>query len=173
MATLIAIGYPEQGTAEFAAAAVSQLESESVIQPGQVAVITRDDEKGNYHVHTIHDGGGSGSRAIWGGFWGLLFGLLFFIPVAGLAMGAGLGALFGHLGEKGIDKAFQEQVREYLQPGTSALFMVIEPINEDKAMAALQGFGGTVIKTSLSDEDTKRLQKELQPPSQASAEAVP
>ncbi|MGZ6623286.1 MAG: DUF1269 domain-containing protein [Solirubrobacteraceae bacterium] len=34
--------------------------------------------------------------------------------------------MFGHLGEKGIDKAFQQQVRDYLQPRTSALFMVIE-----------------------------------------------
>jgi uncharacterized membrane protein len=172
MATLIAIGYPELGTAEFAAAALSQLESESVIEPGQVAVITRDDENGKYHIHTIHDAGGTGSRTIWGSFWGLLFGLLFFIPVAGLALGAGLGALFGHLGEKGIDKAFQEQVRDYMKPGTSALFMVVEPMNEDKAMAALQGYGGTVIKTSLSDEDTKRLQEELQPASQAGAHAA-
>jgi uncharacterized membrane protein len=168
MATLIAIGYPEQGTAEFAATAVSQLD---LIQPDQVAVITRND-KGKYHVHTTHDGGGTGMHTAWGGFWGLLFGLLFLIPFAGLALGAGLGALFGHLGEKGIDKAFQEQVREYLKPGTSALFIVIEPMNEDKAIAAVQGYGGTVIKTSLSDEDTKRLQEELQAPSQTSADAA-
>ena len=82
-------------------------------------------------------------------------------------MGAGLGALFGHLGEKGIDKAFQEQVRDHLQPGTSALFMVIEQATPDKAITALQKYGGTVIKTSLSDEDTKRLQEALQPPAPA------
>ena len=75
--------------------------------------------------------------AWWGGFWGLLFGLLFFIPFAGLALGAGMGALFGHFGEKGIDKAFQQQVRDYLKPGTSALFMVIEQATPDKAVAAL------------------------------------
>jgi uncharacterized membrane protein len=102
--------------------------------------------------------------AVWGGFWGFLFGILFFIPVAGLAFGAGMGALFGHFGEKGIDKAFQEQVRDYLQPGTSALFMVIEKATPDKAIAGLQQYGGTVIRTSLSDEDTKKLQDALQPP---------
>jgi uncharacterized membrane protein len=93
----------------------------------------------------------------------LLFGLLFFVPFAGLALGAGFGALFGHLGEKGIDKAFQEQVRDYLKPGTSALFMVIEQMTEDKAIAALEEYGGTVIRTSLSDEDTKKLQEALNP----------
>ena len=79
----------------------------------------------------------------------------------GLALGAGMGALFGHFGEKGIDKAFQQQVRDYLKPGTSALFMVIEQATPDKAIAALEQYGGTVIRTSLSDEDTKRLQEAL------------
>src|SRR5438270_7353463 len=162
MATLVAIGYPDQGTAEQARETVRQLEADLVIQADQVAAITRDLE-GKYHVHTSHGGASAGAGAWWGGFWGMLFGLLFFIPCAGLAVGAGMGALFGHFGEKGIDKAFQQQVRDYLQPGTSALFMVIEQVTPDKAVAALQQYGGTVIRTSLSDEDTKKLQDALQP----------
>ena len=98
----------------------------------------------------------------------MLFGLLFFVPFAGLALGAGFGALFGHLGEKGIDKAFQEQVRDQLKPGTSALFLVIEQVTPDKATSALEQYGGTVIKTSLSDEDTKKLQEALTPEPAAS-----
>jgi uncharacterized membrane protein len=167
MATLVAIGYPDQGTAEQARQTVQQLESELIIQADQVAAISRDLE-GKYHVQTSHGGASAGGGAAWGGFWGLLFGLLFFIPVIGLAFGAGLGALFGHMGEKGIDKQFQQQVRDYVKPGTSALFLIIEQITEDKAVAALEQYGGTVIKTSLSDEDTKKLQDALQPPAAAS-----
>src|SRR5437763_4055698 len=163
MTTLVAIGYPDQGTADQARQTVQQLESNLVIQADQVASISRDME-GKYHVHTTHGGASAGGGAIWGSFWGLLFGMLFFVPFAGLALGAGMGALFGHLGEKGIDKAFQQQVRDYLKPGTSALFMVIEQATPDKAVAALSQYGGTVIKTSLSDEDTKRLQEALQVP---------
>ncbi len=168
MATLVAIGYPDQGTAEQARGTVMKLESELIIQADQVASISRDLE-GKYHVHTTHGGASAGGGAVWGGFWGLLFGLLFFVPVAGLAFGAGLGALFGHMGEKGIDKAFQQEVRDYLKPGTSALFMVIEQATPDKAIAALQQYGGTVIRTSLSDEDTKKLQDALQPPTPSAA----
>ena len=160
MATLVAIGYPDQGTAEEARHVVQGLEAELIIQADQVAAISRDLE-GKYHVHTTHGGASSGGGAVWGGFWGMLFGLLFFVPFAGFAVGAGLGALFGHLGEKGIDKAFQQQVRDYLKPGTSALFMVIEHVTADKAIAALEQFGGTVIRTSLSEEDTKKLQAAL------------
>ena len=173
MATLVAIGYPYQGTAEQARGTVMQLESELIIQADQVASISRDLE-GKYHVHTTHGGASAGAGAVWGGFWGLLFGLLFFVPFAGWAVGAGLGALFGHLGEKGIDKAFQEQVRDYVKPGTSALFLVVEQVTPDKAIAALQQYGGTVIRTSLSEEDTKRLQDALQPPDPATvARGVP
>jgi uncharacterized membrane protein len=78
-----------------------------------------------------------------------------------------MGALIGHLGEQGIDKAFQEQVREHLKPRTSALFLIIEQVTEDKALAALERYGGTVLKTSLSEEDDKRLQDALQPPEAA------
>lgn len=160
MATLVAIGYPDQGTAEQALQTVEQLQGELIIQADQVASISRDPE-GKYHVHTQHGGASAGGGAVWGGFWGLLFGLLFFIPFAGLALGAGMGALFGHMGEKGIDKAFQQQVRDYLKPGTSALFMVIEQVTPDKAIAALQEYGGTVIKTSLSKEGEQELQDAL------------
>ena len=168
MATLVAIGYADEATAEQARDTVRQLESELIIQADQVASINRDLD-GKYHVHTSHGGASAGGGAWWGGFWGFLFGLLFFIPFFGLALGAGMGALFGHFGEKGIDKAFQEQVRDHLQPGTSALFMIIEQATPDKAIAALSQYGGTVIKTSLSDEDTKKLQDALQPPAQATA----
>src|SRR5438270_12689384 len=162
MATLVAIGYSDQMTAERARQTVQGLEAELIIQADQVAAIARDQD-GKYHVHTTHGGASAGGGAAWGGFWGMLFGMLFFVPFVGLALGAGMGALFGHLGEKGIDKAFQQQVRDHLKPGTSALFMVIEQVTPDKAIAALDGYGGTVIRTSLSDEDTKRLQDALNP----------
>ena len=168
MATLVAIGYPDQTTAEQARHTVQQLESELIIEADQVASISRDLD-GKYHVHTTHGGASAAGGAVWGGFWGLLFGLLFFVPFAGWAVGAGLGALFGHLGEKGIDKQFQDQVRDYVKPGTSAMFLIIEHATPDKAVAALQQYGGTVIKTSLSEEDTKRLQDALKPPANAGA----
>ena len=160
MATLVAIGYPDQGTAEEARMTVERLQSDLVIQADQVAAISRDME-GQFHVHTSRGVSSTGGGAAIGGLWGFLFGLLFFIPFAGLAIGAGMGALFGHFGDKGIDKAFRDQVRDQLKPGTSALFMVIEHATPDKAIAALQHYGGTVIKTSLSDEDTKKLNDAL------------
>jgi uncharacterized membrane protein len=158
MADLIAIGYPDQATADAAAEEARQLARDLIIQPDAIAVIVRDEE-GGYHVHTNHHLVGGG--ATWGMFWGLLFGLLFFIPVFGMAIGAGMGALMGKLTKSSIDKQFQDQVRDMLKPGTSCLFLMLEKVTPDKAVEAMSKYGGTVLKTSLSKQDEKDLQEAL------------
>ena len=158
MADLIAIGYPDEATAEAAADEARRLAQELIIQPDAIAVIVRD-TKGDYHVHTQHHMVGRG--ATWGMFWGLLFGMLFFIPVFGMAIGAGMGALMGKVTKSGIDRQFQDQVRGMLQPGTSALFLMVEKVTPDKAVEAMSKYGGTVLKTSLSKEGEKELQDAL------------
>jgi uncharacterized membrane protein len=158
MSDLIAIGYPEEATAEEAAGEARRMARDLIIEPDAIAVIVRDRE-GKYHVHTSHHPVGAG--ATWGMFWGLLFGLLFFIPVFGIALGAGLGALMGKITKSGIDKSFQEQVRGMLQPGTSALFLMVEKVTPDRAVEGLSKYGGTVLKTSLSREGESELQDAL------------
>jgi len=81
--------------------------------------------------------------------------------VFGMAVGAGLGALFGKLEKTGIDKQFRDQVRDMLKPGTSALFIVVEKVTPDKAVDALSEYGGTVLKSSLSKEAEHELQDAL------------
>ena len=158
MSTLVAIGYPDETTATAAAEEAQRLTADLIIQPDAIAAISRDTE-GKFHVTTNHHSVGGG--ASWGMFWGLLFGMLFFIPFFGMALGAGLGALMGKLTKSGIDKAFQDQVRDLLQPGTSALFLVVEKVTPDKAVEGLSRFGGTVLKSSLSKEAEAELQEAL------------
>ena len=71
MSDLIAIGYPDQATAEAAADEARRLAKDLIIEPDAIAVIVRDAD-GAYHVHTQHHIVGRG--ATWGMFWGLLFG---------------------------------------------------------------------------------------------------
>src|SRR4029450_10906337 len=99
--------------------------------------------------------------ATWGMFWGLLFGVLFFIPFLGMAVGAGMGALMGKMTKGAINKEFQDQVRDLGQPGTSALFLVVEKVTPDKAVEGLARYGGTVLKSSLSKETEAELQAAL------------
>jgi uncharacterized membrane protein len=158
VAELIAIGYDDETTATAAAAEVDRLSRDLIIEPDAVAVIMRGQD-GKYKVVTNHHAVGGGTT--WGMFWGLLFGVLFFVPVFGMAVGAGLGALFGKIEKTGIDRAFQEQVRDMVKPGTSALFIVVEKVTPDKAVAGLSQFGGTVLKSSLSKDAESQLQEAL------------
>lgn len=158
MADLIAIGYPDETTAIQAEEEAQKLAKELIIQPDAIAAIVRTKE-GKFKVTTNHHEVGVG--ASYGMLWGMLFGMLFFVPVIGMAVGAGLGALMGKLEKSGIDKEFQRQVREMLQPGTSALFLVVEKVTPDKAVAALSKYGGTVLKSSLSRETENELQEAL------------
>jgi uncharacterized membrane protein len=78
-----------------------------------------------------------------------------------MAVGAGMGALMGKVTKSAVNKEFEDQVREMLKPGTSALFMVVEKVTPDKAVDALSKYGGTVLKSSLSNEAQQQLQEEL------------
>jgi uncharacterized membrane protein len=158
MAELIAIGYPDTTTASLAMEEVERLSEDLLIQPDAVAVIIRD-ESGRFK--TITNAHAVGKGATYGMFWGLLFGLLFFVPFLGMALGAGLGALMGKVEKTGIDKTFEERVRALLRPGTSAVFMIIENATPDRVVAALSPYGGTVLKTSLSDDAQAKLQEAL------------
>ena len=158
MAELIAIGYTDTVTAHAAADEAERLAEDLVLQPDAIAVIVRKPD-GRYKVTTNHHVVGQGTT--WGMFWGFLFGLLFFVPVLGMAVGAGMGALMGKLTRIGIDKEFESRVRDMLQPGTSALFLIVEQVTPDKAVEALSSYGGTVLKTSLSAEAEKELQEAL------------
>jgi uncharacterized membrane protein len=158
MADLIAIGYPDETTALAAMDEVGRLERDLVIQPDAVAAIVRNRD-GKLRVTTNHHAVGAG--ATWGMFWGMLFGMLFFVPFLGMAVGAGMGALMGKVTKGAVNQEFENQVRDMLKPGTSALFMVVEKVTPDKAVEAMSRYGGTVLKSSLSKETERELQEAL------------
>ena len=113
MADLIVIGHPDETTADAAADEARRLAADLIIQPDAIAVITRDAD-GTYHATPVITRSVAGRLGM---FWGFLVGLLFFIPVFGMAIGAGMGAPTGKFAKTSIDKQFQDQVRGMLQPG--------------------------------------------------------
>ena len=55
------------------------------------------------------------------------------------------------------------------EAGTSALFVLVRRVNLDKVLPELKPFGGTVVKTSLTNEQERRLKNALE---DATAEAA-
>lgn len=109
----------------------------------------------------------AGGGAAWGMSRGLPFGVPCFVSVVGLTVGAGLGALCGKIGEADVDAQFQDQVRDVRKPGTSALYLVVERVSPDKAVAALSKYGGTVLESSLSENTEAKLRRKPSRPADA------
>jgi uncharacterized membrane protein len=91
----------------------------------------------------------------------ILFGLIFFNPLLGWAVGTAAGAISGLVADIGIDDNFIKEIGNSLEPGTSALFVLVRKVTPDKVLEDLSRFGGKVLRTSLSKEDEAKLQEAL------------
>jgi uncharacterized membrane protein len=113
-----------------------------------------------------------GAGAFGGAFWGMLIGLLFWAPWLGLAVGAISGALSGKFADIGVDDRFIKTVGETIQPGHSALFLMVREATPDRVLEEMRGWQGvTVLQTSLSRESEERLREAFATESQDQAVA--
>jgi uncharacterized membrane protein len=158
MSELIVIGYDDPTVAHNAYSAVQNLQNDYVVNLTGLAIVSVDEE-GKTHVDTPSKIVGVSAAS--GALWGMVFGILFLVPGLGLLMGAAMGGLLGKLGKSGIDDQFRGQVQALLKPGTTAVVIMATKITEDKFADAMQAYGGTLLKTSLSDEDEQELSEHL------------
>jgi uncharacterized membrane protein len=99
----------------------------------------------------------AGAGAMGGAFWGLLFGLIFFVPLLGAAIGAAAGALGGSLTDVGIDDKFIKEVRNQIEPGSSALFLLSSDAVPEKVREAFAGQQPELLRSNLTDEQEQAL----------------
>ena len=156
--TLVVIGYESEIKAEEVRLALLKLQREYLIDLAD-AVVAVHEQDGKVKLRQLVNVTAAG--ALSGGFWGTLIGLLFLNPLAGLAVGTAAGAASGALTDVGIDDKFMKKLAETLKPGTAALCVLVRRATPDKVLDEIKGYGGTVIKTSLSHEDETKLQAAL------------
>ena len=159
MSDLVVIGFDEEEKAFELRAELAKMQKEYLIEMEDVVVVTKN-EKGNAKLHQAVNLTAAG--AVGGGFWGMLIGMIFLNPLLGAAVGAGAGALSGKLSDIGIDDNFIKELSGTLQPGNSALFVLVRKATPDKVIERLKGFKGKVLKTSLSIDKEKELQAVLE-----------
>ena len=121
-----------------------------------------------------------GQGAGWGGLFGGLIGALLAAPftagasvvgaviaagsLTGVALGGTLGAIDAQSwkDEYGISDEFVQRVGTMLQPHDSALFVLARTINPDAVADAFRGFGGTVLRTTLTAAQRSKVEATLQ-----------
>ena len=87
-----------------------------------------------------------------GSLWGVLVGFLFGGPLLGALVGAGISWLLGRKIDIGIANDFIKQVSDDLQPGRSALLLLVKDTPIDTLTETLNAQGGRLHHTTLSDE---------------------
>ena len=153
MSDLIVIGYPDEVAAYNVWDELVKLQRDYLVDLEDAAIIRRD-QKGKFHITT------PAHHAV---AWGTLIGLLFLFPLAPVVGVAGglMGAAIGTAGNLGIKGEFKERVQNMVQPGTSALLVILRKATPDKFFEALKPYGGTVLQTSLSHDAEQELMKAL------------
>jgi uncharacterized membrane protein len=157
MSDLIVIGYEDPRTARQAYEQVQRLQRDFIVDLRGLAIVDVDAD-GKTHVDTPQRSIGASAAA--GATFGLLIGLLFFVPGMVL-LGGTIGALMGKFSKSGINAEFRNRVEHLIEPGHSAVVIMASKVTEDKFAAAMPPFGGTVLKTSMSESDEKELAEEL------------
>jgi uncharacterized membrane protein len=157
MSNLVVLSFDNETGAEQMRDDLLKMQKEHLIGLDDAAVVVKGQD-GKVKTKQITSLAGAG--ALGGAFWGLLFGLIFFVPVFGLVVGAAVGAIAGKYSDVGVDDKFIKEVGNSIQPGNSALFLLVREAVPDKIMDGLKQYKNVkVIKTSLSKEQEDKLRQ--------------
>jgi uncharacterized membrane protein len=172
MSELIAIAFDDEATGFEMRTELVKMQKEYLIELEDAVVVTRPSAE-DIQLHQAVNLTAAG--ALGGGFWGTLVGLVFLNPLIGAAVGAASGALAGRFSDVGINDAFMREVGNSLQPGGSAVFVLVRKMTADKVLTRLESFGtrGRVLQTSLSTEVEEKLRNALSGAVAATPPAVP
>lgn len=135
-----------------------ELQKQLLIEIEDAAVVVRRPD-GKVKVKQAIDLVGTG--AVGGAFWGMLIGLLFWMPWMGMAIGALSGALSGALTDIGVDDDFIKKVGSTIEPGHSAIFLLLRKAVYEKMAEQLREFHPKILQTSLSPEQEAKLKEAL------------
>jgi uncharacterized membrane protein len=156
MSDLIVLVFDDEHQAGEALAALRRMEKEGAIHFEDTAVLVKD-QKGKVHAKN-EVSSATETGAVGGALLGLL--LTFMFPGVGLAIGALGGAAVGALLGEGVDRDFVKDLSKSMQPGTSALFVLIKHA-VPAVIDVLKPFKGTVYQTTLNEDLEERLQRAM------------
>jgi len=184
MAELIVVGFKkDKHRASKVLNALLDLKDDRVVDL-QGAVAAYRDQRGRLRVDQGYQLMTAGQGAGLGGFLGLLIGstlATLAIPftagvsaaaagaalasgaITGTAIGAGVGATNASSwkDEFGITDDFGKQVKALIEPGDSAILAILRIIDPDVVADQFRGYGGTILRTTLSPDQQAKVEKVL------------
>jgi uncharacterized membrane protein len=158
MAHLIAMTFDGETVAADALLSLRDLQASDDLDLEDTAVIVRD-RNGEIKLHNELSGA-TEKGLVAGGLVGAILGFAF--PIAGLVVGAAGGALVARLLGSGVKPGFAKEIGATLQPGSSALVLVVRQGTPELILSALHPYKGHVYQTTLSPEIEQKLRQALE-----------
>ncbi len=161
MTSLVAVVFKDETTAFEMRTALLRMQKENLIELEDSVVVTRS-PKGRVKLDQAVSLTSAG--AIGGGFWGMLIGLIFLNPLLGAAIGAAAGGISGRFSDIGVNDQVMREIGQSMQPGSSALFVLVRRATPDKVFDGLKSFTGKgrVFQTSLNKDEESSLREALE-----------
>lgn len=158
---IIGVSFDKVTRAEEVLLALVHLQQEGEIAMSDAVVVVKEDD-GKVRIHQTIDPT-PGRSALTGSIWGMLVGLLFGGPVflAAAAAGAGGGALMAKLIDLGLDDDWVKDVGKWLDPGTSALLVLVAADVRPAVLTELSRYEGDVLYCTFPDAVREELERAL------------
>ena len=164
--TLVGISFDDSFRAQEFLTATKGLAAKGDLMLRDAVLVMKNDD-GHTMVHETTDLQ-PGRSALSGAMWAGLFGLILGGPVgwvAGLAVGAGTGAVAAHVIDLGISDEWVAWFRETVAPGTVTVALLVEELNRDALVKEAARFtGAELVYANLDDATIKRVEAALERP---------
>jgi uncharacterized membrane protein len=166
---VIASIYPDQEHANTILETLQKMHSASNITLVDAATVTKGpDGKINIHeTKEVTTRKGAKRGAIVAGIFAVIYppSLL-----ASVAVGGGIGGLWGKMRDTGIKTGQMKEITENLQSGQVALIVLAEPASVPPIERAMEGWGSYIVKHGFSEEESEQIHQAAE---EAAAAAPP
>ncbi len=156
---LLAVELDDALRAQEALLAALRLHQREAIRIEDAAIVAKDGA-GRIRIHQTREVG-AGQGAMVGTWLGMFAGLLFMVPLAGAALGAAIGGIWGKLRDIGISDREMKEMGEGLAAGSAALFLLFEPLATTILVREMRRFNGRVLRSTLPDDLTEEISAAL------------
>ncbi len=153
--TLVGISFEDTYRAEEFFTAAQGLAAKKAFTLKDAVLVGKTDE-GRAHVHETIDPS-PGRTALTGAMWAGLFGLILGGPVgwaAGLAVGAGAGAVTAKVIDLGIPDEWVDWFKQAVDPGRVIVALLVEDLDPDALVAEVKRFAGADLVYANLDPGT-------------------
>jgi uncharacterized membrane protein len=153
--TLVGVSFENVFRAQEFLTAANGLAAAGRLKLKDAVTVVKNDEGRTMVQETIDPS--VGRSAMSGAMWASLFGLLLGGPVgwlAGLAVGAGAGAVTAKVIDLGISDEWVAWFREAVKPGTATIALLVEDLDRNALVAEASRFSGAELVYANLDEHT-------------------